>query len=236
MTDETLTPPASLLTLLEARAPLEGLSLVASLPWLATAPRGDGHSVLIAPGFGASGTSVEPLVRFLRMLGYDAASWGLGRNRGHVMHDVERVVDQLSRQRGADDGTTSLIGWSLGGVIVREVAREVPQLVRQAITLGSPVVGGPKYTRVGKWFWGSAEELDRLEEQVHQRNLRGISVPVTSIYSRTDGVVAWRASVDRYNAHARNIAVPGSHLGLGVNPVVWHHIARSLAQPPGDDE
>lgn len=235
MANDSLTPPPALLTLLEARAPFEGLSLLASLPWLATAPRGDGHRVLVAPGFGAGEGSVGPLVGFLRRLGYDAAPWGLGRNRGRVMKDVESLVTRLvDRERSEGAEPTSLIGWSLGGVIVREVAREVPDLVRQVITLGSPVVGGPRYTRVGNWFWGSPEDLDRLEARIHERNLRGIQVPVISIYSRSDGVVAWRASVDRYNAHAQNITVPGSHLGLGVNPLVWRHLARILARPIGE--
>ena len=231
MTDERLSPPSPVLTLLEARAPLEGLSLLASLPWLATAPRGDGRPVLVAPGFGAGEASVSPMVRFLRALNHDAKSWGLGRNRGRVMADVESLCERLSRSGNTAREPATLIGWSLGGVIVREVAREVPDLVRQVITLGTPVVGGPKYTRVGNWFWGSSVDIDALEARIHERNLRGIQVPVTSIYSRSDGVVAWRASVDRYNAHARNIEVPGSHLGLGVNPLVWRHLARILAEP-----
>ena len=230
MSNEPLSPPPAAWTLLESRAPLEGLSLLASLPWLATAPRGDGHSVLIAPGFGAGEVSVTPMVRFLERLGYAAGPWGLGRNGGQVMTYVEALVERLSSR---SEPPISLIGWSLGGVIVREVARELPDRVRQVITLGSPVVGGPKYTRVGNWFWGSPEDLDRLEAQIHERNLRGIHVPVTSIYSRTDGVVAWRASVDHYNAHAVNLPVPGSHLGLGVNPVVWRHLAKLLARPGG---
>ena len=234
MADEPLSPPSPAFTLLEARAPLEGLSLLASLPWLAAAPRGDGHPVVVAPGFGAGEASVVPLVRFLRTLGYAAEPWGLGRNRGRVLADVEALSRRLAGGERSAGGPTSLIGWSLGGVIVREVAREAPELVRQVITLGTPVVGGPKYTQVGGWLWGSPEDLERLEARIHERNLQGIRVPVTSIYSRTDGVVAWRASVDRYNAHALNVQVPGSHLGLGVNPLVWRHLARLLARPAGE--
>jgi pimeloyl-ACP methyl ester carboxylesterase len=124
----------------------------------------------------------------------------------------------------------TLIGWSLGGVIVREVARDHPDLVREVITLGTPVVGGPKYTRVGALFASRENvDLDRLEQQMHERNLRPIACPLTCIYSKTDGVVAWRATIDEYNPHARNIHVPGSHLGLAFNPLVWRVIARTLA-------
>ncbi len=233
----SLKPPPPALGLLEARAPFEGLSLLAGLPWLALAPRGDGHPIMLAPGYGAGEASLGPLAQYLRFLGYRVQQWGLGRNRGRVERYVYATIDRL-RDQGAGDTQPafSLIGWSLGGVVMREVAREAPERVRSVITLGTPVVGGPKYTRVaGRFAEQQQLDLDAFEQRVHERNLRGIDVPLTSIYSKTDGIVAWRASVDHYNEHARNVRVPGSHLGLGVNPVVWRIIARSLAElPPAD--
>jgi hypothetical protein len=224
-------PPAVLLGLLEARAPLEGLGLLAAWPWLASMPRGDGRPLMLAPGNGASDASMYPLFRYLAWLGYDAHHWGLGRNRGKVVQYVraltERVRDLQSKAGGAQ---VTLIGWSLGGVIVREVARDHPDLVREVITLGTPVVGGPKYTRVGALFAKRESiDLDRLEREIHERNLRPIACPLTCIYSKTDGVVAWRATLDDYNPHARNVRVRGSHLGLAYNPLVWRVIARTLA-------
>ena len=231
MNRAAMEPPAALLGLLEVRAPVEGLSLLATWPWLAFMPRGDGRPLMLAPGYGASDASMYPLFRYLGWLGYDVRHWGLGRNRGRVVQYVramtERVRELQSEAKGA---RVTLIGWSLGGVIVREVARDHPDLVREVITLGTPVVGGPKYTRVGALFASRENvDLDRLEQQMHERNLRPIACPLTCVYSRTDGVVAWRATIDEYNPHARNIHVPGSHLGLAFNPLVWRVIARTLA-------
>ena len=234
MNQTTISPPPPLLGLLEARAPLEGLSLFATWPWLAFVPRGDGRPVVLAPGYAAGDASMYPLFRYLKCLGYDVHHWGLGRNRGKVTQYVTTLkerVRELSEQSGE---TVTLIGWSLGGVMMREIAREAPELVREVITMGTPIVGGPKYTRVGEQFAKRENlDLDKFEIAVHERNMEGIRCPVTSIYSKTDGVVSWRASIDRYNPQARNVRVPGSHLGLGFNPVVWRIIATTLGRKEG---
>jgi len=228
--------PAAVLGLLEARAPLEGLSLLAAWPWLARMPRGDGRPVMLAPGYGAGDASMQPLFRYLAWLGYDVHHWGLGRNRGRVPQYMLELAARLGELQTDHGGApVTLIGWSLGGVVMREVARDYPGLVREVITLGTPVIGGPKYTRVAALFARRENiDLDQLERDVHQRNLRPINCPLTSIYSRSDGVVAWRASIDLYNPQARNVHVPGSHLGLGYNPLVWRVIARTLAGQPGN--
>ncbi|MGK2926753.1 MAG: esterase/lipase family protein [Lysobacterales bacterium] len=223
-------PPPALLSLLEARAPFEGLSLLVTWPWLLSMPRGDGRPVVLAPGYGAGDASMYPLFRYLQWLGYDVHHWGLGRNRGKVGQYVRKLAARLDELRADHDGSrVTLIGWSLGGVIVREIARDHPQLVREVITLGTPIIGGPKYTRVAALFARRENvDLDQLERLIHERNMRPITCPLTCIYSKTDGVVAWRASIDEYNPHARNLQVAGSHLGLAFNPLVWRIIARTL--------
>ena len=85
-----------------------------------------------------------------------------------------------------------LVGWSLGGFIAREYAREHPQHVRQVITLGSPVIGGPRYTATARWYASQGFDLDELEQAVAARYANPLTVPITAIYSRRDGVVAWR--------------------------------------------
>jgi len=148
-----LEPPSALLGVLEARAPLEGLSLLAAWPWLAFMPRGDGRPVMLAPAYGAGEASMYPLFGFLAWLGYDVRHWGLGRNRGKVVQHVRALTERVRELQSAAGGAqVTLIGWSLGGVIAREVARGQPDLVRQVISLGSPVVGVPKSTRVGAFF------------------------------------------------------------------------------------
>lgn len=223
-------PPSRLATLLEMRAPLDGMLLALRLPQLLTAPRGDGRPIMLAPGYRADEVSMWPLKRFLRRLGYDVHDWGLGRNTGNVEQLTGIARDRVSEIHDARDGeAVTLIGWSLGGTIMREVARQEPDTVREIITLGSPIVGGPKYTAVGMQFAGRTD-LDALETEIHRRNSIGLTQPVTSIYSKLDGVVNWQASVDVYNPQATNIEVYSSHFGLGINANVWRHIADVLAQ------
>lgn len=225
-------PPRRLATLMELRAPLDWATLVLRAPQLACAPRGDRRPVMLLPGYKADEASMRPLKRYLRYLGYDAFDWGCGRNQGDVEGDIVLAGERCEALFADDPRRITLIGWSLGGVIAREVARLYEPTVREVITLGTPIVGGPKYTAVGARFAERANlNLDEFEIEVHERNSIGIKQPVTSIYSKLDGVVAWRASVDHYNEHARNIPVLSSHFGLGGNASVWRLIADTLARP-----
>ncbi len=177
---------------------------------------------------------MRPLGRYLTFLGYDVYDWGLGRNDGEVdtyMHQVGARATEICGAAGGQPVT--LIGWSLGGVIAREAARLYPDAVREVITMGTPIVGGPKYTAVARQFAKIARiNLDEFEKEVHVRNSIGLTQPITTIYSRSDGVVGWRACIDTYNAHARNIEVNSSHFGLGANGRVWRLIADILAGDP----
>ena len=223
--------PARINQLFELRAPLEWATLPLSAPYLLTAPSGDGRPVLLAPGYMASERSMVPLELYLNHLGYNASGWGLGTNRGDVEGDIVRlgeVVEAVSEQH--QGAPVTLIGWSLGGVVAREVARLHEPCVREVITMGTPIIGGPKYTAVGKYFARSqGMDMDVFEREVHERNSVGLNQPVTSIYSKLDGVVGWEASIDVYNPQAQNIEVSASHLGLGGSPRVWRIIADTLA-------
>ena len=232
-----LRPPARSLKYLEARALIEGASILPAAPWLLAQPRGDGRQIMVLPGFMFDDRSTWPLRRFLRYLGYESLPWHLGRNRGRPEHDAELLARRLPEVRRPDEPIT-LIGWSLGGVVARLVAQTRPEAVREVITLGTPVEGGPKYTAVGDRFArAQGIDLDEFEGHVHDINREGVTAPVTAIYSRSDGIVGWRAAIDRYNTHARHVRLPCSHLGMGVNPLVWRTIAQVLngksARPDG---
>jgi pimeloyl-ACP methyl ester carboxylesterase len=214
----------------EVRAPFEFASVALHFHALRQAPRGNGRAVLLVPGYLADDHSMRPLGAYLKYLNYDVYYTELGRNMGKVNADMMRLgdrVESVSQSVGGEKVT--LIGWSLGGVLTREVARLFPDVVQEVITLGTPIVGGPKFTSVGKRYAKRNNiDLDEFELDVHQRNSIGLTQPVTSIYSKSDGVVAWQASVDTYNHQAINIEVNGSHMGLGVNPKVWLTIADVL--------
>lgn len=227
-------PPSKLSIALELRAPFEWLTtplkLLASKSTSVKSQTGDGRPIILLPGYMASSRSMAPLKRFLCDLNYSAYHWPLGRNQGNVEADVAAMATQVQSVFEQHQQPVTLIGWSLGGVIARELARLHPEQVREVITLGSPISGGPKYTSIGRYFNRRRQlNLDEIEQVIHERNSLGISQPITSIYSRSDGVVGWRASLDRYNPQARNIRVRSSHLGIGVNLKAWRIIAQTLA-------
>ena len=224
-----LQSPNPALKYLEPRALLEAISLLPAAPLLASQARGDGRQVMLLPGFMADERAMWPLQRYLQYLGYEALNWGIGRNNGRPEQDAGRVLEHIQTVRRGDEPIT-LIGWSLGGVIAREVARREPELVREVITLGTPVEGGPKYTVTSKKYAENPRiDLDALERRIHEMNSQGIEVPLTVLYSRSDGIVDWRAAIDRYNPQARHKRIRGSHLGMAFNPVVWRFVARTLA-------
>ena len=222
-----LTPPDRLATLAELLLPLDMAGFALHLPFLALAPRGDGRPVLLLPGYGASEVSMEPLARFLSFIGYSVQHWDLGRNRGRVDQYARAISDQLVARY---DAPVTLIGWSLGGVVAREAARLVPDRAREIITMGTPVIGGPKYTSLGRRYaQDQSLDLDHFERQVHERNLIGLTCPITAIYTDRDGVVSPGSSQDIYNPQTRMVKVGGGHFGLGINPRVWRIIADTLA-------
>ena len=226
-------PPNALLLLLEGRAPLEFLSLFAALPWLARLPRGDGHPVMVFPGMAASDVTTLPLRRYLAGLGYVTRAWGQGLNFGPRPGVLERCADDIRALADKHGEPVSLIGWSLGGIYARELAKLHPTESRCVITLGTPFTGHPKATNA----WRIYELLSRSKigdsVELMAEIRKPPPVPTTSIYSRSDGIVSWRCSLNAPSPLAENIEVHASHVGLGMNPLSLYAIADRLAQPVG---
>ena len=187
--------------------------------------------MLFMPGFTASDTSTRSLRRYFKLLGYDARGWGLGRNSGDVARLAPQVAEIVAKMSAASGSKVSLVGWSMGGVIAREVALHHPDLIRRVITMGSPITGGPKYTAFADQLASGGVDLDAIEAHIHnrQRTSPQLKVPVTAIFSRRDGVVAWQACIDQINQSVEHVEVTSSHLGLGFDPRVYRLIARRLA-------
>ncbi len=218
-------PPSPLLLLFEGRAALELGSLPLWWPALKRQPEGDGHPVLVLPGFLANSRSTAPLRWYLENRGYSAHRWRLGRNYGYDRLLHLQMAARVAELTERFDRKISLLGWSLGGVYARELAKEAQELVRQVITLGSPFRGGARGSRVrGLYELVTGEDPAAVEDEF-----------ITSIYTLSDSIVAWRASIERL-AHDRieNIGVLSAHFGLGVNPTAWMVIADRLAQPEDD--
>jgi pimeloyl-ACP methyl ester carboxylesterase len=230
--DDEQRAPGPLQMLLEARAPWEAAALVMASPWLSRLPAGDGHPVLVFPGLAASDFSTVPLRRFLRGQGYWTHAWRQGFNfgpRNGVLNACRNRLRQLADRHGRK---VSLVGWSLGGVYARELAKELPELARCVITLGSPFTGHPRATnawRVYQWLSGHSVHDDPvLRAQLRQPP----PVPTTSILSRSDGVVAWQCSLNDPHPHTENIEVTASHVGMGMNPMALYAVADRLRQDP----
>jgi pimeloyl-ACP methyl ester carboxylesterase len=216
---------------MEAETPRQLAQLALQYPRLLKEPRGDGHPVLFLPGFTAADTSTRSLRRYVKLLGYDARGWGLGRNTGDVALHAPQVIEIVKELNAATGRAVSLVGWSMGGVIAREVALHQPDKVRRVITMGSPITGGPKYTAFADQLASGGVDLDAVEAHIHrrQRTSPPLRVPVTAIFSRQDGVVAWQACIDQINESVEHVEVSSSHLGLGFDPEVYRLIARRLA-------
>jgi len=201
-------------------------------PLLANAPEGDGHPVLVFPGLLASDASTRPLRRFLEGRGYAAYGWEQGTNRGPRAGVLDACRERIKEIRKRHKRRLSLIGWSLGGIYAREFAKEFPRDVRSVITMGTPFTGHPKATNAWRLYELVTEHRIGAP-QIHEPLRTPPSVPTTSIYSRTDGIVAWQCSVEKVTPLHENIEVEASHFGIGVNPLTWYAIADRLAQPEG---
>lgn len=218
----------------EARAITHFGELICMAPWLLSTPRGDGHPVLVLPGFMANSRSTFPLRRYLKDRGYAAHRWKQGRNLGfsdELLHGMEsRLLELADRYQMP----VSVLGWSLGGVYARELARLYPDRVRCVITLGSPIAANRGGTSI-EWLyeWVAGHSPKHLPAEMIERLSQTPTVPTTAIYSRSDGIVHWQASVELL-AHERveNIEVYGSHVGLGFNPSVYLAVADRLAVEP----
>ena len=227
-TDERPTAPppkGSLWT--ELTGAREVVRLVGRVPRLRAMPKGRGELVVVIPGWLAPEWSLAPLVSYLRRLGYNAQSWGLGAPKMSPPEESERLQPHLDALVARTGQSAHLVGWSLGGVIARETAREMPERVAQVIAFGSPFIGGPLFTAVADRFPLDDRQslIDRIETLERERPVK---VPVTSIFSRRDGVVEWRASMDHYSAQTLHVEVNSTHFSLGLDPDVWEAVARQL--------
>jgi len=230
---EPLTPPSPLLLALEGRAWFELAALLPALPALSSAPRGDGHPVLVLPGYLADDRSTRALRWFLRDRGYHAHASRLGRNLGPQPETVTGLVQRLHALHERHGRRVSIVGWSLGGIYARELARAFPDEVRLVITLASPF-RDPLATNVARLARLGFGPRPATNPSVPRDRLRApLQVPVTSFYSETDGIVAWESCLDEESPCAENLGVPSSHCGMGHHPTVLLAIADRLAQPEG---
>lgn len=256
----SLSVPKRRLLLLETRAAIDFARMLGPLAWASARRKASCADTLtiVIPGFGSSDRYTLPLRRYLKHQGYAAEGWGLGTNLGgtdlpHELADlserwnlspredyrgeagvpylVDRVYERVLERHQQTGKRVSLIGWSLGGVLAREVARDLPDIVDRVITMGTPVSGGPKYTAAAPLFLSQGQDLDWIENEINLRAQRPIRQPITIIFSKTDGIVGWEAAQDHHNPRVKHIEIDAAHLGMGFKPEIWGHVIDALSAP-----
>ena len=226
MTPEALKPS----DLLREWRLLKDLAAYAADRSLSDLPRGQA-SVMVIPGFGAGDWATGILRGRLSRLGHHVYGWGLGINRGQLGRDAERLLPRLQAIVARRDRPVTLIGWSLGGVIARQVARQQPGLVNDIIALGTPLVGGPKFTFTAPWYARKGMDLDAMARKVDDfESSHALPCPLLSVFTPHDGMVHPGASHDPHHPEVTYREVNASHLGLCLAPEVIEIIALRLAR------
>jgi len=229
---EALRAPGPFLLALEGRAPWELGIALASWPILRQAPHGDGHAVIVFPGLAASDITTLPLRTFLAGLGYKAYGWDQRFNFGPRKGVLDAALARVRALRELHGRKVSLVGWSLGGIFAREIAKSLPGDVRCVITMGSPFTGSPRANNAWRLYeLVSGHSLDDGDTIAQVRETP--PVPTTSILSRTDGIVAWQCCLQAPEDQAESIEIQSSHVGIGVNAAAWYAVADRLAQREG---
>ncbi|WP_029526772.1 alpha/beta fold hydrolase [Polaromonas glacialis] len=236
---EICRPPLTLLATEPWRAALEFLSSrFSDVGQRKMVPAGDGHPVIIFPGLATDSSAIAPLRDYCESLGYSTLDWGRGFNTG-PKGDLDRWLADLAAHTadllGGHQGKATLIGWSLGGMYAREVGKLLAPQVRQVITIGTPFNAEADHTNVGWLFRLLSGTSAAIDPALSQRLRTPPPLPTTSIYSRSDGVVAWETC--RHARPARqvqDIEIKGSHIGMGWNPAVLQIVGDRLGQHPAN--
>lgn len=231
MGDDQIAPPPRWHMMLEGRVGAEVSMLMLQLPLLRMQVKHGQGPVMVLPGFMADDSSTWLLRRFLSSLGYSVSAWGMGLNRGAMMQYLPPLIEKLEGMSEHAGQLSSLVGWSRGGTLSREIARDRPDLIKNVVTMGSPVRGGVNASSIGRLVMAqSGLTADQINQMLRERQQRPINTPITAIYSKTDGVVSWQACVDDLNPNVTHHVVEGSHSGLGFNADVYRLVAKSLAE------
>lgn len=231
---EKITAPSLLLFATDTgRAALDLGSYFIGKPWYNRLPKGNGQPVVILPGFMASDASSFLIRKFLNNQGFEAYPWNLGRNYGGVEY-VIRAIESIEELKHKHDSKVSLVGWSLGGVYAREIARRHPELIEQVITLGSPF-GGLTENNNAAWFYEfiSGRKVSDVDPDFLAALPEPPPVPSTAVFSKFDGIVSWKVCMEKESPKTQNIEVLCSHTGYGLSAPIMMILADRLAQQSG---
>ena len=193
------------------------------------APRGpeDGPKLMVLPGFVANDRTTLGLQRALAAAGYRVTGWGMGVNRGVTADTRERIAERI--EAFAPGEKIILVGWSLGGVFAREVAKLRPDLVERVITLGSPFSGDMRANNVWRLYeWVAGHPVDRppIKTVLAEKP----PVPTLALWSRRDGIVSVRSARGLPGECDREVELACSHMGFGVSGRAYPKIVKAIRE------
>ncbi|WCL49391.1 esterase/lipase family protein [Leptospira sp. GIMC2001] len=193
-------------------------------------PRGNGETVVVLPGYATDDLITTPLRSYISSLGYNSLGWGLGTNHGNVPYLLEKLTVMMRKIHSETGSKIKLIGWSLGGYLARETARDNQDIIEKVITIGAPLIGGPKYTSISNVFAQQfGIDINELEKEIDERYKVPLEIPVYSIYSKSDNIVGWNACIDNLSPNAINQEIRSTHIGLIANYESYKFIGQFLA-------
>lgn len=192
------------------------------------APRGpaDGRKLMVIPGFVANDRTTLGLQRALAAAGYRVTGWGMGVNKGVRADTREQIAERIEAFGGGEK--VILVGWSLGGVFAREVAKLRPDLVERVITLGSPFSGDMRANNVWRlyeWVAGHPVDAPPIETNLAEKP----PVPTLAVWSRRDGIVSVRSARGLAGESDAQVELNCSHMGFGVSGRAYPAIVRAIA-------
>lgn len=197
-------------------------------PPIENVPKGDGHAVIVFPGFLTGDWATKELIAWLKAVGYNAVGWGHGLNVGPTTTALERCETLLDEAAERTGRKVTLIGRSLGGLYAREIAKDEPDKVVRVITLGTPIKF-PIATPLSPFAEMLSSNFDPAFVRRQGDLTRNPPVPVTAFYSRKDGIVPWRSCLVEESTTAENIEIDSPHTIMGANPTAMRIIAERLA-------
>jgi hypothetical protein len=184
-----------------------------------------GPPALVIPGFLASDRSCMELRRALADAGWRTYPWDLGLNKGAHADTLRHLRQRLEVIH--DGRPVLVVGWSLGGVYARELARELPEMMRAVVTLGSPFSGDPHQNNVWRLYeWVAGHKVD--DPPIMYRRDRP-PVPTLAIWSKKDGIVAPRAARGLEDERDKAVEIGCSHMGFGISRRAARRAAREIA-------